>query len=137
MSDLNNKINISNTAIVKSQTSISDIILNLWKFKVVFFYIFISLAIFFFFLDNFISKKTLVEIRFRGQNSLKIDLNSEMLGIDTATHELLTLANLNFLHSTGRFDLILEEFFDTTKVNSKKLIGTRTIFIKILFHQKI
>lgn len=144
MSDLNNKINNSNAIIVNSQISWVEIILNFWKFKIVFIYFFISLTIFFFFLNNFIPKNTITEIRFKdGNNSLTIDLNSELSGLDTATHEILSIAhmstlfatNTSTLFSTNGIDLSLANFF-SKKFNQAQVNWQKDYFYKNLISSK-
>ena len=67
---MSNFNNISKT----KEISFVDLILNCWKFKKTFFYIFIPIFLISFVLENFISKKNLLEIVLKDPNEINLDI---------------------------------------------------------------
>ena len=67
MSDLNYTDNIK-------EISFIDLFINIWKFKINFLYILIPSFIFFFLIDNFITKKCLIEVRLDDPDKILLNI---------------------------------------------------------------
>ena len=125
MSDLNYTENTK-------ELSFIDLFINIWKFKINFLYILIPSFIFFFLLYNFITKKSLIEVRLDDPDKILLNIfpadsvltdivikDVTFLGLHTGLGSL-NKVELNFLNYFERELLPIDKLYTFAKLNKKK-----------------
>ena len=101
------------------EISFIDLILNFWKFKVTFFIILVSLLLLSIFLENFIQKKEIIEIKLK--NSIIVNL--EFYPVNTIHNIELDSSSINLdniLLTTNRIELDFVHYYFEEKLRSAK-----------------
>lgn len=125
MSDLNYTDNIK-------EISFFDLFTNIWKYKINFLYILIPSIIFFFLIDNFTTKKNLLEVRLEDPDKILLNIfpaesvltsivikDITYLGPQTGLGSL-NKVELNFLNYLERELLRTDKLYTFAKLNKKK-----------------
>ncbi len=124
MSNLNN---ISN----KNIFTFVDLVNNIWKFKKIFFYILVSLLLLSIFLDSFIQKKNIVEVKLKDSALVnlelyplnfinKISINLGTLHLREISYELIT-TTINYHRDYFEVALLsTNNLIDFARISNKK-----------------
>ena len=116
MSDLNNIRELKTLSFI-------DLIINIWKFKLFFFYILIPLIFLSILIEHLVPKKILLEIQFKDENRIKSDFIPTKFLTQFVQPDIPTLYLSKIYMSTDRLELdffrsyFLDNFLSSKNIN--------------------